>query len=391
MHPPMTSVHPFKFLYTTFFFTTLPLRVLGILIYYLPNFTHAQPPRSYRQAVSISFLHIWMKFVAAIEYQASKSLEPGPHSAQFVLIDPAQIDGVHYSGVLVNDTTIKPGPVAGFWYGGRLSPPTAGPQQTTPSLVVLHFHGGGFVVGGARPTDADWGPNMMSKHMRCPVLQPQYRLSNSQEDTCFPAALQDAVTAYTYLLKTLQISPEYIVLSGDSAGGNLVMALLRYLEDQQQEQQQQQHEESRTILPSPLAVLLWSPWLNLDVPGRQMEKHRNRATDYVLGAFADWGVRCYTPAGWSSGHPYISPLGNEFHTKTPIFLQTCTAEILYDSNLLFAKNMKERGCKVELCEIADAPHDAFTGGQVLGYHKEAEDAIKQAAVFVKEASNMPHL
>jgi len=62
------------------------------------------------------------------------------------------------------------------------------------------------------------------------VFMPQYRLS-CNADCQFPAALQDAVTAYYYLTKVMQISSSRIILSGDSAGGNLVLSLLRYMAD----------------------------------------------------------------------------------------------------------------------------------------------------------------
>lgn len=57
---------------------------------------------------------------------------------------------------------------------------------------------------------------------------PQYRLSHNDR-TRFPAALQDVVTAYCYLTKDVGIPASKIVLSGDSAGANLVLALVRYV------------------------------------------------------------------------------------------------------------------------------------------------------------------
>lgn len=60
------------------------------------------------------------------------------------------------------------------------------------------------------------------------VFMPQYRLS-CNKDCQFPAALQDALTAYCYLTQTMHVPADRIVLSGDSAGGNLVLSLLRYL------------------------------------------------------------------------------------------------------------------------------------------------------------------
>jgi acetyl esterase/lipase len=110
--------------------------------------------------------------------------------------------------------------------------------------------------------------------------------------TAFPAALQDAVTAYMYLLYTLKVRPENIFLSGDSAGGNLAYALLRYL--------QYTHGLKGSLdtpLPSPRAALLWAPWVNLNKRGLELDGHRNASTDFIFGDFDKWGVRACLPEG----------------------------------------------------------------------------------------------
>ncbi|RYP67535.1 hypothetical protein DL771_007185 [Monosporascus sp. 5C6A] len=79
------------------------------------------------------------------------------------------------------------------------------------------------------------------------VLCPEYRLCSLQGGR-FPAALQDAVTTYAYLVNELQIPASDIVLSGDSAGAHLALGLLRYINA---------HQDT---FPEPAAMLLWSPW-----------------------------------------------------------------------------------------------------------------------------------
>ncbi|KAF4504459.1 hypothetical protein G6O67_007909 [Ophiocordyceps sinensis] len=374
MSSPLRTRHPVKFLYTAWFVASLPLRLLATLVYYLPSATRSS--RTYRQAVATKLVQLWITFATAVEFRKPPSLEPGADKSRFVLLDPDQIDPSNASqvGVLTVDPAIRPAPIAGFWYE---SPP---PPDETPALTVLHFHGGAFVLGGARPADAGCGPLALSRRLECPVLMPEYRLSNSRDRTaCFPAALQDSVTAYTYLLNTLRMRPEDVVLSGDSAGGNLVLALLRYLEDPE--------GGKKARLPLPRAALLWGPWVNLDVPGSQMDRHRNIPTDFIFGALGDWGVRCYVPGGWDVHHQhyaYVAPLGRELFTKVPLFVQTGTGEVLYDSHVEFAQNAREKGCKVELVEIPKAPHDTFLGGDFLGFGDEQEDAIDQAAKVVEE-------
>ncbi|KAL4772076.1 Alpha/Beta hydrolase protein [Aspergillus nidulans var. acristatus] len=377
--PSLFTRHPFKFLFTVYYLSSLPLRVLIAALYYLPPSNRSG--RTYRLALTTRLMRFWFDFATAVEFRLPKSLEPGADKARFVFIDPNKIEHCHsspYVGVLDSNPAINPAPIAGFWYE---APP---PVDKTPGLAVVHFHGGAFVLGGARPTDAFCsGPIALSKRLDCPVLMPQYRLSNSRDrTTCFPAALQDAVTAYTYLLYTLDVAPENIVLSGDSAGGNLVIALLRYI----------QNEAADHHLPLPRAILLWSPWVDLRAPGSsQYDCHRNVSTDFLFDALGDWGVRCYLPDGWDSKHPfypYISPLGQEFQTEVPIFIQTGRAEVLYDSHVEFTANLKKRGCAVEYVEIDNAPHDTFVAAEIFGI-REQEGAIDRAAKMVIEAGTPP--
>ena len=68
---------------------------------------------------------------------------------------------------------------------------------------------------------------MLTKLLNCIAVLPQYRLSSNSHGE-FPAALQDAITSYSSLLN-MGISPQRIIVSGDSAGGHLAISLLRYL------------------------------------------------------------------------------------------------------------------------------------------------------------------
>ncbi|KAL3447871.1 Alpha/Beta hydrolase protein [Aspergillus insuetus] len=370
--------HPLKFIFTTWFLAVLPLRLTGIVLYYLPSATRAN--RSWRQAVATKLLNLWFKFATTVEFRTSKSLEPGAEAERFVLIDPNKINAktiststpFAYTGPLTTNPAIQPSKLAAFWYE---SPPPA--DSAPPSLVVLHFHAGAYVLGGARTAmEAGWGPIALSKQLSCPVLMPEYRLSNkSDRTTSFPAALKDAVTAYTYLLHTLNIPPRNIILSGDSAGGNLVIALLRYITEYSEQ----------THLPNPRAALLWSPWADLTTPAGAVDAHRNVHSDFLFGGLRDWGVDSYTPDTWTSSHQYysyISPAGHEFRTSVPIFIQTSKQEILYDSHVALARGLQDVGCNVEFVELERGPHDVFLGAELFGLLEDGNEIIRRAKEFV---------
>ncbi|KAL2822475.1 Alpha/Beta hydrolase protein [Aspergillus granulosus] len=369
--------HPFKFLFMTWFLASLPFRLGAIALYYLPPAT--RPSRTFQQALATKLLYFFFKFATAIEYCTPKSLEPGAEKARFVLIDPDEISAnptcsAPYTGPLTTNPAIKPSKIAAFWY--EAAPP---PDKAPPPLVVLHFHAGAFVLGGARTEmEAGWGPVTLSKQLGCPVLMPEYRLSNRHDRaTAFPAAFQDAVTVYTYILHTLRIAPSNIVLSGDSAGGNIVLALLRYLSDP--DLQITHH------LPPPRAALLWSPWADLTTPGAAIDAHRNASADFISGAFCDWAVTSFIPDGWDTDYPYygyISPLGHELRTSVPIFMHTSKAEVLYDSHVALARELEDAGCHIEFVEIEYAPHDAFLGGEFMGFREVMIGVIERAKRFV---------
>jgi acetyl esterase/lipase len=364
-----------KFLFTTWFLAVLPFRLTGIVLYYLPSAARAN--RSWRQAVATKLLNLWFKFATTVEFRTPKSLEPGAEAERFVLIDPGKVVDTTsspspYTAPLTTNPAIKPAKVAAFWYE---SPPPA--DKGPPSLVVLHFHAGAFVLGGARTAmEAGWGPTSLSKQLGCHVLMPEYRLSNkSDRSTRFPAALQDAVTAYAYLLYMLNIPPRNIILSGDSAGGNLVVALLRYIAE----------FGAETHLPSPRAALLWSPWADLTTPAGAIDAHRNVHSDFLFGGLRDWGVDSYTPEDWTSSHQYysyISPASHEFRTPVPVFIQTSKQEILYDSHVALARGMQDVGCSVEFVEIERGPHDVYLGAELFGLLEDGNGIIGRAKEFV---------
>ena len=361
-------------LYTTFTVLTLPARLLGICLYYLPRFTRPNAAWSYKATVNLKLITLWFRYATAVKWRTAKSLEPGPDGDRFIVMNPPtrlandQNDPQDaYQGILRSDPAICPVPIGAVWY------PAAPAQDQPPRRLILHFHPGAYVLFGPRPSETGWGPENFSKQSGWPVLSVQYRLS-LEEHTSFPAAVQDGITAYIYALKTLGIPASEIVLSGESAGANLVCAILRYLTTEKQP------------LPLPRAALLWHPWVDLREKAiAGIERHRNFASDYLFYDLIEWGADRYTPSGWSRDHPYISPLGNELHLAVPLFIQTGTAEVLYDDHVQFAKNLKEKGNEVEFHEVPNAAHAAFGTGEVFDTVDASLEGHKLAADFIARA------
>lgn len=79
-----------------------------------------------------------------------------------------------------------------------------------------------------------WAAKTLGRHFANYAFFPQYRLAGGKgkgerEKGYFPAALQDAVTAYTWLIDAVGFEASNILISGDRAGGNIAMGLVRWI------------------------------------------------------------------------------------------------------------------------------------------------------------------
>jgi len=278
-----------------------------------------------------------------------------------------------YMGPTNSDPEIQPAPVGGTWYPAKPTS-TAG-----PNYVVLHFHGGAYVIGNGRTADAGFAAKTLIKNTEAThVFAPQYRLS-SNPGCRFPSQLIDALTSYAYLVNEENIAPQKIIISGDSAGANLALSLVRYLT-----------EFGTTIgLAGPACAWLWSPWVNpvasLTTDGFNSSPHLG--TDYINGMFGQWGAKTIQPSpqtGLTLSSGYISFKDNAFATETPIYISAGECEVLYhDCVDLYEQMRAVKGNKVELQIEECSPHDTILVGQKIGFEKEAHQAAKRAGNYLK--------
>ncbi|KAK6209817.1 alpha/beta hydrolase [Colletotrichum tabaci] len=363
-----------------------PLRLIYILLIAPPTFvasllrnvffsivprTRPNPRWSFRQSFMVQLVKSVINFQSTIRLSRPLSLLPKTEGVRFVVVPPA--DKRRFHGPC-DDEVVKPGLVGNTW---TPAPVTAQAQNHPEDLlVVLHLHGGAYVVGAGRDADMGFGVRTMLRNMPCThVCSPQYRLSHDASGR-FPAALQDAITSYAYLLHDLNIPASRIVLSGDSAGGNIVLALLRYIAKW----------GTDADLPWPRSALLWSPWV--DVAGSQdsvgVQRRRNYSTDLLPSSFIKWGADALTSHGpVSAKSPWISPMTGNFRSEAPIWVQTCTHELLFDENLQLVKWLREAGNDVEQYIVEDAPHDPILLGDLAGFEEEAVRCAKDAARFLE--------
>lgn len=302
-------------------------------------------------------------------------LTPGTEKERFVLIQPAKDD--MYVGPLRSVSSIKPVQIGATWYPAPLTEK----EDKSDVRVIFHIHGGAFVTGDGRTVASGYMAKQLLKHTSAThVVCPQYRLSElpaSATSNPFPAALQDSLTSYLWLLNDLHVSPANIILSGDSAGGNLAISLLRYIKEY----------GSGLDIPNPTTALLWSPWINpADTSCSYVYDNDKYATDYLSAPFTAWGTDAYAGlAGTASlKQPYVSHKEKMFKTDVPLYVSTGTAEVLYYDDVEWSKNMKEAGNDVTLDVEELVPHDVLLMGRILGFDEAATRMAKRAGEWIGE-------
>lgn len=363
-HQPLRLI--FKLYRISAILARLPLWLVGFALF---RSLRPRPQWTLWQSIMARLIRLKVDMDSRVGISDPLSLKPGPEKDRFQLIKPAPRG--FYRGPL--ESSVAPATIGGTWY-----PKVLGGQDLGPDgVVVVHFHGGAFVTGDGRTASLGFLSNTLLRHAKVDaVFAPQYRLSGYAKTNPFPAALQDAVTSYFYLIQTLKIPAGKIVVSGDSAGGNLTIAFLRYLAE---------HGE-QTDMPKPLCAVLLSPWvspLNSLGPEIHLTSNPNYSTDILPHEFTRWGAKTY--AGIVDvADPYITPLGKPFATPVPIFVNQGACEILEIDGTQWVKEMlRIEGNKIQSEYEAGAPHDTLLIGDRAGWKASAERVAAHVGAFIR--------
>nr|WP_246345894.1 alpha/beta hydrolase [Conexibacter arvalis] len=211
------------------------------------------------------------------------------------------------------------------------------PAPAQPLLVYLH--GGGYVFGSPRTHR-----NLVSRisHVTgLAALSVDYRLP---PEATLPAPVDDALAVYRHLLDAGH-APERIVVAGDSAGGNLALALALHA------------AEAR--LPVPAALMLLSPWADLTM---SLPSHvRNAGLDpfipeTALRRCARVAAGGVDPANWRVS-PLLAP-DELWRSLPPTLVQAGSTEVLLDDGVRIARRVAAAGTRAELHVFDRQPHVA---------------------------------
>lgn len=232
----------------------------------------------------------------------------------------------------------------------------ADPPPLRDDLVVLYLHGGGYFFGSPQ-THRQLALNM-AKHCDAPVFSLDYRLAPKHR---FPAALDDAIAAYQWLVKTYP--QRHFIIAGDSAGGGLAINTAL---------------EARSHgLPRPAAVITFSPWTDMAVTGESVDS--NNRSCAMLTAKGVREAAQYYLGNADPRDPRHSPLYADLTGLPPQLIFASTDEVLRDDSTRFAAKAREQGVEVELHLVRGVPHVWPIFARIV---PEGRESLRQVQAFV---------
>ncbi|MEB3046881.1 alpha/beta hydrolase [Rhizobium mulingense] len=200
--------------------------------------------------------------------------------------------------------------------------------------VILYIHGGGFSSGSIRTHSLLAGS--LAKAASSDVLLIDYRL---MPEYTYPAQINDALTAYRWLLDN-GYRNDNVVVAGDGAGGNIAIeTVLR------------QMQVGKAL---PAAVIALSPITDLAATGGSMTS--NAESDPLVGK--DWieTLRKAYLGRKSPSDPQVSPLYADLTGFPPLLLQVGSGEVLLDDTLRLGDKARQAGVDVTTEVWPGMPH-----------------------------------
>ncbi len=223
---------------------------------------------------------------------------------------------------------------------------------------ILYLHGGAFCAGSPQLyRNLTW---RLAGAAGATALVPDYRLAPEYP---FPAALDDAMSAYDWLLAD-GADPRRIAVAGNSAGGGLVFSLLLGLRDSGR--------------PLPAAAAALSPWTDLALTGASLKE--NAAKDPLLDARQLPRVTRWYLDGADPRQPAASPVYGDCRGLPPVLIQVGSDEILHDDAVRMAERMRAGGAEATLEIWPRMPHVWHLFAGIL---PEARRAIVRIGEFLR--------
>jgi epsilon-lactone hydrolase len=232
------------------------------------------------------------------------------------------------------------------------------PRDAGPS-VVLYLHGGGYVIGS--PRSHRHLAAAIARAAGASTLLLDYRLAPEHP---FPAAVDDAVAAYRWLVGEAGIEPGRIVIAGDSAGGGLTIATLLALRD--------------GAAPRPAAGVCLSPWVDLTC-ARPSYATRAENDPIVRRSMVEAMAKAYLGTA-DPRLPLASPVHADLNGLPPLLVHVGTDEVLLDDARDLAGRARDAGVDTTLEVWDEMIHVWHWFWPMLD---EGQSAIDKVGAFVR--------
>lgn len=232
--------------------------------------------------------------------------------------------------------------------------------QSKSTQLIFHIHGGAFFVGSIKTHRAFLSE--IAERTQMQVLHLDYPLS---PESRYPDALDAIYDVYSTLLDQ-GVLPKDIILSGDSCGANLALALCLRLKQED--------------LEMPSGLMLLCPFLDLTLTSESLRY--NQKLDALLSIEAlETGISFYLPKNIDKADPFVSPIFGDFKGLPPTLVQIGSKEILLDDAKRFEDKAKAAG--------VDVRYKLYTGmwhnfQMFSPWFEEAQKAIADIADFAHE-------
>ena len=239
---------------------------------------------------------------------------------------------------------------------GQLNAEELKPQKQSTQLI-FHIHGGVFFLGSLKTHRAFL--SQIAARTQMQVLHVDYPLSPEHP---FPEAVEALFAVYLNLLEQ-GIQAKDIILSGDSCGANLAVALAVKIRQAQLEQVS--------------GLILLSPFLDLTLTSESLRF--NQKHDALLSIEAlETGIDYYLPKEIDRGDPRVSPVFEDLTGLPPTLIQVGSKEILMDDGKRFQQQAEAAGVEVEFKIYTGMWHNFQ---MFSAWFEEAQQALADLAAF----------
>lgn len=239
---------------------------------------------------------------------------------------------------------------------GQLNAEELKPQKQSTQLI-FHIHGGVFFLGSLKTHRAFL--SQIAARTQMQVLHVDYPLSPEHP---FPEAVEALFAVYLNLLEQ-GIQAKDIILSGDSCGANLAVALAVKIREAQLEQVS--------------GLILLSPFLDLTLTSESLRF--NQKHDALLSIEAlETGIDYYLPKEIDRDDPRVSPVFEDLTRLPPTLIQVGSKEILMDDGKRFQQQAEAAGVEVEFKIYTGMWHNFQ---MFSAWFEEAQQALADLAAF----------